>query len=131
MTTGEIWRGIALGAFCGLVVGSEKPLVGVALVGGLRLPSDPPHPLERLHVFQRCFQRLGGRLHRLHQRLTSGLSDHPRLFAIGSCCLANFPQVFLLLTRRLERLAFAVTTFTRLLCQLPEAFGFVVAHTGP
>ena len=74
-------------------------------------------------MFQRGLQRLGGRLHRLHQRLTSGLSDHARLFAIGSCCLADFPQALPLLTRRLERLALAVANLTRFLCQLPEPLG--------
>ena len=74
-------------------------------------------------MFQRCLQRLGGRLHRLHQRLTSGLSGYSRLFAIDSCCLANFPQALPLLTRRLERLALAVANLTRFLCQLPEPLG--------
>ena len=79
--------------------------------------------LERLHVFQRCFQRLGGRLHRFHQRLASRLSRHSRLFAIGSCCLGHFPQALPLLTRPLERLALAVANLTRFLCQLPEPLG--------
>jgi predicted PurR-regulated permease PerM len=33
MTTGEVWRGIALGAFCGLVVGSVDNLLRPLLVG--------------------------------------------------------------------------------------------------
>jgi predicted PurR-regulated permease PerM len=33
MTTGEVWRGIALGAFCGLVIGSVDNLLRPLLVG--------------------------------------------------------------------------------------------------
>jgi hypothetical protein len=90
---------------------------------GPRLSGHPPHLLERLHVFQRGLQRLGGRLHRFHQRLASRLTGYTRLFAIDSCCLGSFPHALPLLTRRLERLALAVANLTRFLCQLPESLG--------
>jgi hypothetical protein len=193
MTTGEVWRGIALGAFCGLVVGSVDNLLRPLLVGrdtqmhelliffstlgglmmfgvmgfivgpilaalfvtawdlfatafraslaeparpmgarrgrlvrvGLRLSGDPPHLLERLHVFQRRLQCLGGGLHRFHQRLACRLTGYTPLFAIDAGSLGNFPHALPLLTRQLERLALAVASLTRVLCQLPEPLGLV------
>ncbi len=147
MVTGEVWRGIGLAAFGGIVIGSidnllrpllvghdtqmhelmiffstlggllmfgvmgfivgpilaalfvtvwemfaaafrssiaeHSALVDVPLAGVLHLTNRPPHVLERFHVLERDFHRLGGCVHGLHRRVTGLICGAPCFFGSG------------------------------------------------
>jgi hypothetical protein len=55
------------------------------------LTQSPPHLLDDLHVVERRVERVGGRTHNVHHRVTSSLGGDSRRLRSESRRLTDFP----------------------------------------